>query len=237
MPSSRHLAFLLATAATAVGGLLVQHAPGAAVVTTDAQSGPSPFTPSYTPSSSDLLNGMTPSSQSGNFQQEAAGGVAVLTDGTFGTIDRSGPGYSAPFATAGNNGGTSLTYTLGSPTNLASIDVYGGWQDNGRDQQGYSVLYSTAADPATFLPLATVDFNPSLTTGGVPSATKVTINDPSGTLAANVSAIRFNFATVENGYTGYAEIDAFGTPVPEPTSLGLLASGALGLLARRRRSA
>jgi hypothetical protein len=35
-------------------------------------------------------------------------------------------------------------------------------------------------------------------------------------LAASVTTIRLNFLTVENGYTGYTEIDVFGTQLSVP---------------------
>jgi hypothetical protein len=120
--------------------------------------------------------------------------------------------------------------------NLTGIDTYGGWNDQGRDQQLYTVAYSTVADPGTFIDITSVNFNP--TAGGDPSASQVSITDTTGTLASNVGAVRFTFnqpAEPENGYTGYVELDVFGTPVPEPTVLGVLAVGALGLLGRRRK--
>ena len=58
-------------------------------------------------------------------------------------------------------------------------------------------------------------------------------------LAMNVDAVRFDFpAGVENGYTGYAELDVIGVAaVPEPGSALLAATGLTGLLLRRRRRA
>jgi hypothetical protein len=117
---------------------------------------------------------------------------------------------------------------------LTGVTVYGGWQDSGRDQQSYSILYATAIAPTTFLPLTTVDFNPP-GSNGQPQVTRVTITDDTGLLAADVSAIRFNFNSTENGYSGYSEIDVFGTPIPEPGTFGLLGLAAAGVLGFRRR--
>jgi hypothetical protein len=212
---------------------------GATVVTTtDFQTnGTNLLPPPYTPSSVDLINGLSTSAEAGNYNQESAGGTGGLTDGSYPLMDRDNWEKSG-FATGGNNGGTTLTYLLPSASNVTSIDVYGGWQDGGRDQQGYNVLYSTSAAPATFIALATVDFNPPAV--NVPQATLVSISDDAGNLASDVVAIRFDFNNVENGYTGYAEIDVMGSPIPEPSTLVLAALGVLGLLGygrRRQRSA
>src|SRR4051812_31981627 len=211
---------------------------GSVIVDTNSQTGPGPFTPFYAVSGTDLINGLTPSAQSGNFAEEGAGGVAVLTNGTFGTISGGNPGTNTLFATAGT--GEQLTYSLNlaaSPQGylINSIATYGGWNDSGRDQQLYTVAFSKVASPTTFVDYASVNFNP--TAGGDPSATRVQLFDPPGIAAITVAAVRFTFdqpAAPENGYTGYTEIDVIGQAVPEPTALGLIALGAAGLLARRR---
>lgn len=204
------------------------------VITTDSQTnGTNSLPHTYVPSSTDLLNGLTPTAQAGTFTQEGTGGVPVLTNGLFPspiTRDAGGAFQFGAFATGGNGGGTSVTYTLALARDIASINVFGGWQDSGRDQQNYSILYSTALAPGTFLPLTTVDFNPPATT--FPQVTRVTITDTTGTLAANVQALRFDFGVTENGYSGYAEIDAVA--VPEPGSAVIVVAG-LGLVGGFRR--
>jgi hypothetical protein len=215
-------------------------ASGAPSIATSSETGTGPFTPSYTPSGTDLINGTSPSAQSGNFSEEGAGGVAVLTNGTFGTISGGNPGNNTLFATAGT--GEQVTYLLNltaSPQGyvITGIDTYGGWNDSGRDQQAYTVAFSTVANPSVFVDYTSVNFNPAA--AGDPSATRVQITDTAGVLANNVAAVRFTFdqpAAPENGYTGYTELDVFGRAVPEPTVLGLIGVGAAGLLVRRRRA-
>lgn len=220
----------------------------APVIATDNQvgtGGGSTFTPTYVVSTTDLINGASPASSSGaaGFALETAGGIGVLTDGTYGSINDGVTGAHPAFATGGNTGGTFVTYSLGAnPTgyNISSIVVYGGWNDNGRDEQKYTVSYSTVAAPNTFIPITPVDFNPNIA-GSIQSATKVTISDDTlPFLATGAANIKFDFsAAVENGYTGYAELDVNGSPTaaPEPATLGLFAVGATGLLMRRRRHA
>jgi hypothetical protein len=98
------------------------------------------------------------------------------------------------------------------------------------------VQYSTVASPATFLNLATVNFNPAVG-ANLQTANRVTIaEDTLPFLATGVAAIRFNFdPATENGYSGYAEIDVNGQPVPEPGAIGAVLVGAPALIARRRR--
>jgi hypothetical protein len=51
-----------------------------------------------------------------------------------------------------------------------------------------------------------------------------------------VTHLRVNFLAVENGYTGYSEIDVFGTRVPEPAAAVLFGAALLSLVALRRRT-
>jgi hypothetical protein len=175
--------------------------------------------------------------------------LPVLTDGTYGTITEPG---SAPdrthlifgIAGGGSGSGTFATYSLdtaASPLgyNLSRIDVYGGWNDNSRDQQLYFVEYSTVSSPGSFLPLGVVNFNPVIG-ANLQSATRTILSENAlPFLATGVDQVRFTFDTSvpENGYVGYAEIDVIGAPtaptaatVPEPSSAVLLLTG-LGLVA------
>ena len=148
---------------------------GAVVVSTNNEVGPggvgSTMTPSYIPSSVDLITGLVPSASGGDFAAtEISGGIPVLNDGIFGTITEPG---GAPdrthliFGLGGGGGGTGtfVTYTLDTSVNslgydINSIAVYGGWNDNGRDQQLYTAAYSLVGS-STFIDLPLVDFNPA----------------------------------------------------------------------------
>jgi alpha-L-rhamnosidase len=196
--------------------------PPGVIITSTNQTGASgvPFSPGWNMvTNGSLLAGKVPSSASGNFNQESqfgarsvnsltAGGSPVITTG--GSPTTTSPNY----VTCGNNGGTSVTYTLTGSTNgydLTNIVVYGGWGDNGRDQQAYTVFYASVLGPSNFLSLATVNFNPSIPSG-VPSATRVSLTYSAGVLASNVVALKFDFSNPpsENGYCGYAQLTAFG---------------------------
>jgi hypothetical protein len=201
-----------------------------------------PYTPTFPsggPSSSDLLEGKLPSDSSGDFEREGAAGLAVLTNGSVATL------YGPPTATADHSAyatagdGQFAVYDLGGPHNISSIVVFSGWNDNGRDAQHYDLL--TSADGATFSFLATADANfiGQNTEYSTPASNCVAFTDDAQRyLALNVTHIRLNFLTVENGYTGYSEIDVFSVPAPEPSSrMALAMCGLIGGLTLRGRSA
>ena len=239
--------------AVAIGLLaLAPRASAAVSVTTNAEAAPAPggasFTPSYVVSSTDLINGRLPTASAGLFDLELGGGLPVLTDGAYGTITQPGgaPDRShAALATVGGGSGSGqfVTYTLdtaASPLGFAiqRIDLYGGWNDSGRDQQFFALSYSTVNNPGTFIPLATGNFNPAVP-ADTQSATRLTVTENAlPNLASGVGAIRFDFAGTpgpENGYVGYAELDVLGTAiVPEPAG-AVMGAGAAGLLLARRR--
>lgn len=198
-------------------------APGV-IITTTNQTGAAgaSFTPSWSVGSSgSLLAGRLPGSTSGNFNMEPYLGtryVNSLTAGGSLTITTGGsPNTTSPnYVTCGNGAGTQLVYPLPISANgydLTNITVYGGWGDNGRDQQAYTVSYSTVLAPTNFILLSIVNFNPVIA-NNLPSATRVALTYSTGVLASNVAALRFDFSSPasENGYCGYAAITAFGSP-------------------------
>ena len=178
------------------------------------------FTPLWTVAPGSVIAGQLPSSVgSGNLSDPSggAGTVAVLTDGAFGWLNAKG-GNSPTEVTGGTNAGQSVTYTLNGSIGgyiLTNIVVYGGWGDAGRDQQAYTIYYSTTAAPTTFIPLASANYNPT-NPAGVESATRATfLSATGGPLATNVAALMFDFTTPagENGYSGYSEIAVYGAPL------------------------
>jgi hypothetical protein len=235
--------------ALSLGLFLVTSANAAVITITDSESGPggagSTFTPSYAVSNSDLINGLAPASFIGDFAAvEFSGGLPVMNDGVYGTITEPG---GAPDRTHGAFGlgggdagtGTSVIYNLGANPlgyNISSIFVYGGWNDNGRDQQFYTVSFSLVGDPL-FTPLATVNFNPVVGADVQTANRSILLESTQPFLAMGVDQVRFDFpAGVENGYTGYAELDVMGVAaIPEPCVFSLSGLG-LMLLVRRRLS-
>jgi alpha-L-rhamnosidase len=203
--------------------------PPGVVITSTNQTGASgvAFTPTWgMATNGSLLAGKIPVAV-GSFSQEAylgARSANSLTAGGSLTITSGGSPNttSSNYVTCGASGGTWLVYTLTGSTNgydLTNIVVYGGWGDNGRDQQAYTVYYSTIAAPSNFSALATVNFNPSIA-NNLPSATRVSIAHSTGVLASNVAALKFDFTnpSCENGYCGYAQLAAFGrASAPLPT--------------------
>jgi hypothetical protein len=173
--------------------------------------------------SSSLVAGQSPSS-SGNFSLETAGrNVNCLTAGGDLGITQIAGQTDFPITTTtnyvtcgnGNGAGAYVIYTLNGTTNgynLTNITVYGGWADNGRDQQAYTVYYSTVMAPTNFLQLAVVNFNPTIP-DNIQDATRVRLTSSAGILATNVAAVKFDFTSPasENGYCGYGDIVIAGS--------------------------
>ena len=195
-------------------------------VSTTNQQGQLPFTPTWAPLAGNLISGMLPTGTNGDYSKETAGRIVQsLTSGGSLTISGlSGNTTSTNYLTCGNSfgAGSLLVYTLPATANgfdLTNIIVYGGWKDNGRDQEAYTVSYSTAANPSQFVTLTSVNYNPSVPSGTA-SATRVSIADAGGSaLASNVVSVKFDFTnpTCENGYCGYAAIEMYGTASSPPT--------------------
>lgn len=188
-----------------------------------------PLTPTWTPASDSLIAGLLPSTALGNFSEEVSGrNVNSLTAGGSLTISQiqgnAGTTCSTNYVTCGNGygAGSDIVYTLPASTNgydLTNITIYGGWQDNGRDQQAYTVYYATVEAPTNFIELTSVNFLPSVPVSTV-SATQVILADSTGgVIASNVSAVEFNFLapSSENGYCGYAAVTVEGRKSSPPT--------------------
>src|SRR5665213_2485955 len=190
------------------------------------------FNPTWTLAPSNILAGIVPSGSIGIFTDSGCGGLPVLTDGSFAGISPPDNG-SICFASAGNgtttNGlGYSITYTL-PPTTLGggwtvtNITSYGGWSDDGREQQSYQLSYSSPLAPTNFsgvLPWASFtppNPDPSVYGNGLATATKMSMIPANGVLAKNVAAIQLNFNSLaagqspKNGWEGYAQFQLFGT--------------------------
>ncbi len=183
-------------------------APGAAYTPTFVAGGPS---------LTDILNGKSPTLSNGNFTQEGSTGLLALTNGTVATFygNQAAESNHSAYATAGDGG--SVTYSLGGAFNISSIVIYGGWNDGGRDAQHYDLQVSTNGG-GSFTTLSTLDINPGIQgTDTTPVSNRVAFTeDALPNLAENVTSIRLSFLAVENGYTGYTEIDVFGTQLTVP---------------------
>ena len=199
-------------------------APSVIITTTNQTgSGSGTFYPNWTVvTNGSLIAGRSPSMALGNFSEEVPGrNVNSLTaGGSLGlTLIAGTVGYttSTNYVTCGNGNGAGslLIYPLTNSAtgyDLTNITIYGGWADNGRDQQAYTVYYSTVAAPTNFISLAVVNYNPSIA-NNLQSATRVTLTSSVGVLATNVAAVKFDLTSPasENGYCGYAGITVFGT--------------------------
>ena len=195
-------------------------------ITASNESGPSPFTPSWTPETPDLIAGLAPTTANGNFTLESSGGTPVLTDGVIGNS-----GDVTGFATCGDSSGsgTTLIYTLTNVVNgttVTNIVVYSGWGNGNRDGQYYNLSYSTIAAPTTYIPITTVFYNPVGVSDASANRVSIAMSDGSP-LGSGVANIKFDFSgppyasQFDNGYQGYSEITVQGfdtaTPPPPPS--------------------
>jgi hypothetical protein len=150
---------------------------------------------------------------------DGASDPSILTDGSFGQVDKNLTGTHSSFSVIGYDAraGNFVSYDLSGSTNgytLTNITVYGGWNDNGRDGQAYTISYSTV-DNTNLVPLASVNYLPA-NPNAYYCTTRATITPASGVLAANVATLYFDFTTPtspggENGFEGYSEISVFGS--------------------------
>ena len=202
--------------------LIFIHSAQAQVTVTGADMiGSVPLTPTWSAPAGNLISGLVPTVATGNFSEYTGGNPNNLTKPG---IPLNIYAYSSPQATnlevCGNDGvaGSLLVYTLPASAygyDLTNITVFGGWQDNGRDSQEFTVYYSTVANPGSFIRLGAVNYGPSGVPSGKGSANRVIINNPSNlAMARNVAALKFDFTAPpsENGAVGYTAITVGGRP-------------------------
>lgn len=199
--------------------------------------------PGFTVSSTDLLEGLKPDTDLSYLgpnpgAENTNKSPAVLTDGQFGDYT-SYPTYRPTIFTTSSSSTdpsdhTILYYILGPMPggyDITAIDTYTSMtRDSGRDRQDYIVSYTTVADPGVddFTVFAEVHspYHPGS------QHMHIAIDNLSG-----VTALKFEFPAQISGFAGYREIDVAGrASIPEPGTLGILAIGAMGLPARRRRT-
>ena len=171
------------------------------VTETDDNSG-DPFT---NPGVDDLILGNSGTNAVlNNYDTQNGWTVANLTDG-----DAQGPravgNGTGVYTILGNN--ATITYNLGAPCRITGVQTWTGWNGGGRDNQDYTVLYST--NGTDFIRLWTVANDPTQNHG---NSVLLTING----ILTNVVAIRFNFsATQQNNGVAYNELAVYGiNPFP-----------------------
>jgi hypothetical protein len=199
------------------------------VMAAQTGTGSGTFTPTWTVATDNsLIAGRSPSDTTGNFSEEVPGrNVNSLTAGGDLGLTQVPGGYgistSTNYVTGGNgigidgsSAGKTIVYMLtgsASGYDLTNIMVYGGWSNASRDQQAYTIYYSTVAAPTTFNLLGSVNYLPA-DPANAQSATRATLTAATGVLATQVAAVKLDFTTPtsENGYCGYSEIALLGVP-------------------------
>ena len=157
--------------------------------------------------------------------------TAALNDGLQGVSYAAGNGALSSGAFDLDGAWTS-TFFLNGGFTIDRIETVASWVA-ARASQGYMVSLRLAGNPA-FTLLTTIDYMVSPA-----QSSRIVISDTSGPLGSNVDAIRFDFFTAAGGVSSreavFRELDVIGTPVPEPSSMGLFVFGGAALLLGRFR--
>ncbi|RYD62654.1 MAG: hypothetical protein EOP83_14065, partial [Verrucomicrobiaceae bacterium] len=139
------------------------------------------------PAGTNLLTGVTASPGAVVAHEGSSTSWGTLTDGTLG--DTAG----TPATSCTPNNGDSVTFPLdltGFPAgrNITSFDSYCTWGNSGRDNQDYTLQYSTVANPTTF-----IDIHTARVATGIDRSTHTRLTETTGFLATGVHSIRVLF--------------------------------------------
>jgi hypothetical protein len=184
----------------------------------------------YTISNTDFLQtaGATVSG-TGNFTQEGIQGLAALNDGIYGPqggANSNPPGLGAFSAGTGDSVIISFPQTNGATLN--SLISTAAW-DGARASQAFQFEYQSTLLPGVWHRVASVVHNPGQLPGN--TNTQSTIVDSTGTLATNVSQIRFNYGNTDFwGWNGFREVDATGAASAAPVGPQVMQSIQIGEL-------
>ena len=181
-------------------------------------------------SNTDLINTGQPSLAS------ASQSIAALA----GSVADSHDGSTTPTLGSGaewvDNNGTAFTYLLNisgpggsaSGYTINSIRYINAWSSPPNySHQAWDLQIATLSNPS-FTTIKSVAYAP-----GGQQATMVSLTDSTGQIATGVTGLRFVLNNALSDRSVLEEIDVFGSPVPEPASVSLLALG--GWLLFRRR--
>jgi autotransporter-associated beta strand protein len=181
------------------------------------------------PSGTNLLAGGTPSpvapavSDHGNTDQTGAL-WSILTNGVLGTA-------ANKLESVAPNNFETVVFPLNTTVNtngynITQFDAYGAWPDSGRDNLDFTIQIATVSNP-TFTDLVVVSNH----TVAPILSTHTRITNDSGFLATGVTAFKFIFGSPtgqENGFVGYREFIALGTPVATSPAITWSGGGGSG---------
>lgn len=196
-----------------------------AVLALPAQSNTMQLNSPFSISSTDLLQTAGPTvSGTGNLAQEGIQGLAALNDGIYGP---QGGANAHPSGLGAFSAGTGETVNISFPqangVTLNNLNSFAAW-DAARASQGFQFEYQSTVQPGVWHRLATVNHNPGVQAGNNTN-TQVALSDSTGTLATNVSAVRFVYANTDFwGWNGFREVDATGAPSAAPAGPQFLKS-------------
>ncbi len=202
--------------------------PAAAAFGVPTQTNVTQSNTAYTISNSDFLQtaGATVGG-TGTFNQEGIQGLGAVIDGLYGPQSGANSNPPGMGAFSGGSGDVlTITFPQSSGVTLNTVVSTAAW-DGARASQAFQFEYQSILAPGVWQRLATVNHDPGQLPGN--TNTQVTLTDSTGTLATNVSQVRFNYANTNFwGWNGYREIDATGTAASAPVGVKVLSSIQLG---------